>query len=794
YAYTVTDGNNCESAETSFSVEVYATPTAPKVEDMKFCENASDKPSLPVSGAGDFADYTINWTEQPNADLTKLGSGSHIYKYTVTDGNNCVSAETSFTVDVYATPIAPEDNSFIYCQESDVELTDLADSLRNTYQAGVATDYTINVAATSTTDKYTYTITSDKGCAITGDVIVNRHAKPTVPAMSVKNFCYGVGGSIVNEPADKSGYTWTNNKNLNNEWPDVSTTAAAGDYSYSYIYTDANGCVSDKTDVAYTVYAKPAALNLSVADFCYGTGGALPTVPNALEWTAGKAPDVSASASVGKHSYEYKYTETYADGVTCVSVPETLKYEVHDLPTLTAELTQGGKNVTTTVCPSDGGYLVITATVSNFSSGLTYGFSHGTANGNTTTLDNECSSADKTVTVTAYHQATSALVCTNSVEVNVDVDYADAPTLTCVKDQPTKYTITSGCSIDVDFTAPEYTSCKADAKKTFVLQDANGGKILDKSDWDTKSHSLAPGSYKAIFTVNDVCLGENNKCEREFTVVDGVAPVIDGVSDITEISCDGNPVSKTINLTVTDNCAATLTLKVNGGAANNVTIGTGGKVSYKGTFPVGTTTLTWTATDGVATDVKTQTVTVTDGRPSNTALSLDVCDLDKYSNADAETYISAQFNGYALTMGAASDNTEGTVRTYGFTLAHEASASCAYDGMLTVTEGKPESLLELEMTVCYIKDNSAEQAKAFIEEKVAGAYTVGNVSTSDGGKIYTYSLTSTGSGTQCSYEGVLAVKEYDKPTLPAMSVADFCYGVGGSIVNEPADKSGYTWT
>ncbi|MEE0996473.1 MAG: hypothetical protein U0L74_03745, partial [Paludibacteraceae bacterium] len=585
-------------------------------------------------------------------------------------------------------------------------------------------------------------------CSYEGVLAVKEYDKPTLPAMSVADFCYGVGGSIVNEPADKSGYTWTNNKNSNNEWPDVSSTAAAGDYSYSYVYTDGNGCKQDGS----------------------------------------------------------------------------LAYEVHALPTLTAELTQGGENVTT-VCPSDGGALVITATVSNFSNGLTYGFSDGTAKGNTTTLDYECSSADKEVTVSAYHQATSALVCTSSVVVNVD--YADAPTLTCVKGEPTKYTITSGCSIDVDFAAPTYTNCMANAEKSFVLQTKQkDGSYKDSTTaqtWDNISHSLAPGSYKAIFTVNDACLG-SNKCVREFTVVDGVAPmisceaktvstdagkcsaevvlnapkvgdncgvsglkvkigeeetvvptdgthtatfakgshtvlwtvidvngksntctqtvtvedkenpVISGISDVTKVSCDGQPVSKTINLTVTDNCAATLTLKVNGGAAQSVAI-VNGTASYNGTFPVGATTLTWTAKDedGNSKEVS-QTITVTDGRPSSTALSLDVCDLDKYSKADAETYISAQFSGYTLTMGAASDNAAGTVRTYEFTLAHKASASCTYDGTLTVTEGKPESLLKLEMTVCYIKDNSAEQAKAFIEEKVAGAYTVGNVSTSDGGK------------------------------------------------------------
>ncbi|MEE1541446.1 MAG: hypothetical protein UF067_03170, partial [Paludibacteraceae bacterium] len=243
YKYTVKNNETNCATSGEFEVKRYAKPTAPTVTINPFCENASDKPSLPVDGKGDFSGYTINWKEQPNADLTKLGSGSHIYRYTVTDGNNCESAETSFTVDVYAKPTAPEDNSFIYCQESDVKLTDLADSLRNTYSADVATTYTIEVAQT---DKYTYTITSGKGCAITGDVIVNRHDTPTVPAMSVKNFCYGTQGVLTNAPADdeKSRYTWTNNKNLNKEWPDVSTTAAAGDYSYSYIYTDANGCVS----------------------------------------------------------------------------------------------------------------------------------------------------------------------------------------------------------------------------------------------------------------------------------------------------------------------------------------------------------------------------------------------------------------------------------------------------------------------------------------------------------------------------------------------------------------------
>ncbi|MBO5863667.1 MAG: hypothetical protein J6Q59_05325, partial [Paludibacteraceae bacterium] len=577
---TVTDGR---PSSTALSLDVCDLDKYSKTDAETYISAQFDGYTLTMGAASDNAAtvraYAFTLAHEASASCTYDGT------LTVTEGKPESLLKLEMTVCYIKDNSAEQAKAFI--------------------EEKVAGAYTVGNVSTSDGGKtYTYSLTSTGSgtqCSYEGVLAVKEYDKPTLPAMSVADFCHGTQGVLTNAPADdeKGKYTWTNNKNSNNEGPDVSSTAAAGDYSYSYVYTDGNGCEQNGS----------------------------------------------------------------------------LSYKVHALPALTAELTQGGKNVTTTVCPSDGGALVITAAVSNFSSDLTYGFSHGTADGNKATLDNECSSADKEVTVYAYHQATPALVCTSLVKVNVD--YADAPTLTCVEGEPTKYTITSGCNIDVDFTAPTYTSCMANAVKTFVLQTKQkDGSYKDSATaqtWDNISHSLAPGSYKAIFTVNDACLG-NKECEREFTVVDGVEPtitcadttvstdagkcfatvvlnapevkdncgvaglkvkigevetvvsvngthtatfdkgehivlwtvtdvngksntctqtvtvedkenpVISGISDIEEVSCDGKSVSKTINLTVTDNCAATLTLKVNGGTANNVTIGTGGKVSYTGSF------------------------------------------------------------------------------------------------------------------------------------------------------------------------------------------------------------------
>ncbi|MBO5863824.1 MAG: HYR domain-containing protein, partial [Paludibacteraceae bacterium] len=327
YAYTYTDGKGCK-VDSVLKFEVYATPTSPKVEDMKFCENlaASDKPSLPVSGAGDFAGYTINWTEQYEAISDLKASGSpYTYAYTVTDGNNCVSTETSFSVTVHATPVISVadhclGSSGYLSIEPAASATDnfvWTDGKEPVLDGSIAGDHS-----------YGYTYTDKNNCVVSG-TLTYKVGDYDAPVFADVEFCVNATEKPSLPTTSTEGFKNYASVNWDPANPTELSALVAGDYTYTYYVTDKNGCNSKKRSFAVKVNAKPDTPTLAVENFCEGSAGTFSANIEGIMW-ADSTPSLK-DLTKPEGNYTYKYY--YKDNNGCESDRQDLKYTVYAKPT-----------------------------------------------------------------------------------------------------------------------------------------------------------------------------------------------------------------------------------------------------------------------------------------------------------------------------------------------------------------------------------------------------------------------------------------------------------------------------
>lgn len=107
--------DGCVSPRTSLSVRVNATPGAPGVSPVSFCNNAPAQ-VLTASGSNikwyDANDGALNGTPTPNTGTV----GDQVFKATQTSGEGCESAKASLTVTIKPLPGLPGVANLRYCQ------------------------------------------------------------------------------------------------------------------------------------------------------------------------------------------------------------------------------------------------------------------------------------------------------------------------------------------------------------------------------------------------------------------------------------------------------------------------------------------------------------------------------------------------------------------------------------------------------------------------------------------------------------------------------------------------------
>ena len=197
------------------------------------------------------------------------------------------------------------------------------------------------------------------------------------------------------------------------------------------------------------------------------------------------------------------------------------------------------------------------------------------------------------VTITA----TDACNKTGNCTFNVTVNDTEAPVVTCVTDQvrSTNATICTYTASGTEFDPVTKTDNCEITTQSYTL---NGGAPVNATTLN--GIVFGKGVNTVTWTVGDAA-GKTSSCTFTVTVNDTEAPVITCPGPLTATTTGCNAPVPITPATATDNCT---TVTVNGVRSDGLLL--------TDNYPVGVTTITWTATDGSNNTAScTQTVTVT---------------------------------------------------------------------------------------------------------------------------------------------------------------------------------------
>ena len=507
--------------------------------------------TVTVSASGGTAPYTGEGTFTVTAGT---------YTYTVTDANGC-SNTTSITVTEPAAIGASSSAAAILCNGGSAIVTVTA--------TGGTTPYTGTGSFSEVAGTYTYTVTDAGGCSATTSVTLTEPSALLTSSSATTIICNG-GSATVTVSATGGTAPYTG---------DGSFTALAG--THTYTVTDANGCTSSTT-ITITEPTAVVASASSTSILCNG-GSATVTVSA----TGGTAP-YTGEGSFTEFAGTYTYTITDANGCTSsTSITITEPTGIIASSSATAILCNGG-SATVTVSAT-GGTAPYTGTGSFTEVAGTYTYTVTDANG--------CTSST-TITITApaalvASSSATAILCNGgSATVTVSATGGTAPytgegSFTVTPGSYT-YTVTdaNGCTSSTTITVTEPAVLVA-ASSASVIPCVGGTTTVTVSATGGTSPYSGTGLYSESVGTYTYTVTDANGCTASTTItitqVDNIDPVISGCPGNITISTTGlcTQIVNWIAPTATDNCSATLTSNYNPGDV----------------FPIGTTTVTYTALD-----------------------------------------------------------------------------------------------------------------------------------------------------------------------------------------------------
>ncbi|TRO66302.1 Ig-like domain-containing protein [Christiangramia sabulilitoris] len=371
--------------------------------------------------------------------------------------------------------------------------------------------------------------------------------------------------------------------------------------------------------------------------------------------TVTEGPASGTEFEVGTTTVTYTVTDINGNSTT-----ESFTVTVND--TETPELNcPGNITVSTTTGESFAIVTFMEATVTD-NCGATIEQTAGPVSGSQFSL------GTTTVTFTATDDAGNTTECSFTVTVEDDSD----PTLECPSD--ISQNVDAGeCGAVVTFTTPE-------------AFDNSGNVTVEQTSGPASGEQFPVGTTTVTFTATDDA-GNSVECSFTVTVSDDEAPVMEDMVDI-NVNNDPGACGAIVNFDTpgaTDNCGIESVVQTDGIAPGSE-------------FPVGTTTVEYTATDTAGnTTTTTFTVTVTDNEspaiecPENITLT-------------------AEFNSEFLVVTydeiTVSDNCEGTtiVITEGFASGEEFPVGETTTVRYSITDSSGNNV-ECEFTVTITEDN-----------------------------------------------------------------------------------------
>ncbi len=536
-----------------------------------FTATATDNSLLPV---------TITYSQNPG---TVFQVGANTITVTATDQSMNVTEKT-FVITVLPTIVAPIEGNTVICAGQTTTLTDvtpggtwssLGSAVATVDAAGVVT----GISAGTATIQYT------NACGVSADIQVTVNGLPvaTVTAGSATTFC--AGGSVNLSVGAVSGntYQWYNGTNaIANANSATYTASGAGEYTVTV--TNSNGCQSTSSATTVTVNPLPVATVTagSATTFCEGGSVVLTAAGqpgNTYQWYNGANAIANETGASYTASAGGNYTVVVSNG-GCQSTSSATTVTVNPLPVVT--VTAGSA---TTFCA--GGSVVLTAASQP---GNTYQWYNGAnAITNETGASYTANAAGEyTVTVTNSNgcQSTSSATTVTVNPLPVATVTAGSATTFCAggsvvltaAGQPgNTYQWYNGANAITNETGTSYT---ASAGGNYTVVVSNGGcqstsapvtinvvalPVLNPITGNTTVNTGATTQLSNTTSGGTWMSSNGNATVSSTGLVTGVA---EGTSTISYTVTNGNGCSTTVSTVVTVNSQPVCTAPSFGGISN----------------------------------------------------------------------------------------------------------------------------------------------------------------------------------------------------------------------------------
>jgi len=268
YVSQTLDG--CEGPRAALNVRVKATPGAPGVSPISFCNNG---PSQPLTAAGtnikwyDAGNNLLGNTPTPNTGTV----GTQEYKASQTSGEGCESQKATLIVTINPLPAPPGVSNVSYCQaqtdqpaQAIVPLQASGQNLKWYSAEGSPINNTPTpsvVQAGTFTYQVSQTVNNCEGGKANLVVTVNTTAPPTVTKTLVTYCRDDQATPLEATPATGASLRWIDPYNIvTNEAPTpytLNATRPGGETFFVYQINNATGCYSPRVSIKLIVNTVP---------------------------------------------------------------------------------------------------------------------------------------------------------------------------------------------------------------------------------------------------------------------------------------------------------------------------------------------------------------------------------------------------------------------------------------------------------------------------------------------------------------------------------------------------------
>ncbi|MEP6260621.1 MAG: HYR domain-containing protein, partial [Gillisia sp.] len=574
YTVTVTGENGC-TATASVTTTVDSSVPVAAISNNNGLDLNCSNPSTTLTASGGVSYLWSTGATTASINVETAGT----FTVTVTGANGCTATDSvTTTLDntVPAAAIADNNGLALSCNVPSTTLI-ASGGVSYLWSTGETTA-SINVETAGT---FTVTVTGANGCTATDSVTTT--LDNTVPAAAIEdNNGLDLSCNVSSTTLTASGgvsYSWSNGSSVVGNSASLEITQAG---TYTVMVTGENGCTAIATETVNFIPDTEAPVFDSVSDITVnvdaGICGAtvnfeVPTATDNCEGTEVILTDGLASGSefpVGTTTVTYTATDAVGNSVTTTFTVTVIDNEAPVIACLDniTQATDMGSATAVVTFDAPVGTDNCGATTEQ-TAGLPSGseFPIGTTTNTYVVTDAAGNTATCSFTVTVVDEEDPTISCPANINMNVDAGI---------------------CGAVVEFEMP-------------VANDNSGNVTVTQTAGPASGEVFPVGTTTVSFTATDEA-GNTATCSFTVTVNDNEAPVFNSVSDIT-VNVDAGICGATVNYevpTASDNCVGTEVTLTEGLASGSE-------------FPVGTTTVTYTATDAAGNTVSVSfTVTVID--------------------------------------------------------------------------------------------------------------------------------------------------------------------------------------